>query len=129
MHMLIWWKRCLEMMRDFLVQDIFQNERILLTKSLIVDKKCISWHSPWSAFNYLFSQVAIVAGDTGCGKSTQVPQYLIEAGFTHVACTQPRRIAAISLSKRVAYETLNQYGSEVAYQIRHGIFYYSLCYL
>ncbi|XP_076818876.1 putative ATP-dependent RNA helicase DHX34 [Clavelina lepadiformis] len=64
------------------------------------------------------NKVTIVAGDTGCGKSTQVPQYLIEAGFTHVACTQPRRIAAISLSKRVAYETLNQYGSEVAYQIR-----------
>lgn len=35
-----------------------------------------------------------------------------------IACTQPRRIACISLSKRVAYETLNEYGSEVGYQIR-----------
>lgn len=34
------------------------------------------------------------------------------------ACTQPRRIACISLSKRVAFETLNEYGSEVGYQIR-----------
>ena len=34
-----------------------------------------------------------------------------------VACTQPRRIACISLSKRVAYETLNEYGTQVAYQV------------
>ena len=48
----------------------------------------------------------------------QVPQYLLQAGFTNIACTQPRRIACISLAKRVSYETLNEYGSEVAYQVR-----------
>ncbi|XP_008287999.1 putative ATP-dependent RNA helicase DHX34 [Stegastes partitus] len=62
--------------------------------------------------------VVVVAGDTGCGKSTQVPQYLLSAGFTQVACTQPRRIACISLAKRVSFESLNQYGSKVGYQIR-----------
>lgn len=74
----------------------------------------------------------IIAGDTGCGKSTQVwsnfwshlfvyyqvPQYLLEGGYTGIACTQPRRIACTALARRVAYETLNTYGSQVAYQIR-----------
>ncbi|XP_064608809.1 probable ATP-dependent RNA helicase DHX34 [Liolophura sinensis] len=64
------------------------------------------------------NQVVVVAGDTGCGKSTQVPQYLLEGGFTKIACTQPRRIACISLSKRVGFETLNEYGTQVAYQVR-----------
>nr|XP_046245750.1 probable ATP-dependent RNA helicase DHX34 [Scatophagus argus] len=62
--------------------------------------------------------VVVVAGDTGCGKSTQVPQYLLSAGFSHLACTQPRRIACISLAKRVSFESLNQFGSKVGHQIR-----------
>lgn len=65
-------------------------------------------------------QVVLVAGDTGCGKSTQVPQYLLGAGFGKIACTQPRRIACISLAKRVGYETLSEYGSEIAFQVRGG---------
>ena len=64
------------------------------------------------------NSIVLIAGDTGCGKSTQVPQYLMHAGYANIACTQPRRIACISLSKRVSYETLNEYGSQVGYQIR-----------
>ncbi|CAF0932979.1 unnamed protein product, partial [Didymodactylos carnosus] len=64
------------------------------------------------------NQVILVAGDTGCGKSTQIPRYLLEAGIDKIACTQPRRIACISLAKRVGYETLNEYGDQVGYQVR-----------
>ncbi|XP_044764226.1 probable ATP-dependent RNA helicase DHX34 [Coccinella septempunctata] len=64
------------------------------------------------------SRVLLIAGDTGCGKSTQVPQYVMEAGYKKIVCTQPRRIACISLSKRVAYETLTEFKSTVGYQIK-----------
>lgn len=64
------------------------------------------------------NKITIIAGDTGCGKSTQVPQYLLNAGFEKIACTQPRRLACISLSKRVSYETMNKFGEQVGYQIR-----------
>lgn len=100
-------------------------------------------------------KVVIIAGDTGCGKSTQIPQFLSQAGFNRIgnkatvystsqftfksaiegtlsddnrvnciccfsiiACTQPRRIACISLSKRVAREMLMEFGADVGYQIR-----------
>ncbi len=43
---------------------------------------------------------------------------MLEANCDQIACTQPRRIACMSLAKRVSYETLNEYRSEVAYQVR-----------
>ncbi len=48
----------------------------------------------------------------------QVPQFLLQAGYGRVACTQPRRISAMGLCRRVSYETLHEHGSEVAYQVR-----------
>ncbi|XP_066148690.1 probable ATP-dependent RNA helicase DHX34 [Euwallacea fornicatus] len=64
------------------------------------------------------NRVILIAGNTGCGKSTQVPQYVMEAGYKKVVCTQPRRIACVSLAKRVSYETLSEFKSIIGYQIR-----------
>ncbi|XP_063236844.1 pre-mRNA-splicing factor ATP-dependent RNA helicase DHX16 [Bacillus rossius redtenbacheri] len=67
-------------------------------------------------------QVLIIEGETGSGKTTQIPQYLREAGFTRddkkIGCTQPRRVAAMSVSARVAEEMGVKLGNEVGYSIR-----------
>ncbi|KAL6637954.1 hypothetical protein ACP70R_025526 [Stipagrostis hirtigluma subsp. patula] len=67
------------------------------------------------------NQVLVVIGETGSGKTTQVTQYLAEAGYTtrgKIACTQPRRVAAESVAKRVADEFGCRLGEEVGYSIR-----------
>lgn len=67
------------------------------------------------------NQLLIVVGETGSGKTTQLTQYLAEAGFTKngmIGCTQPRRVAAMSVAKRVAEEVGCQLGQEVGYTIR-----------
>lgn len=68
------------------------------------------------------NQVLIVVGETGSGKSTQMTQYLLEAGYTkggkRVGCTQPRRVAAMSVAKRVAEERGTRLGEEVGYSVR-----------
>ena len=67
-------------------------------------------------------QVLIIVGETGSGKTTQIPQYLHEAGYTNngmkIGCTQPRRVAAMSVAARVAEEVGVKLGNEVGYAIR-----------
>ena len=67
-------------------------------------------------------QVMIVVAETGSGKTTQIPQYLHEAGYTKdgmkIGVTQPRRVAAMSVATRVAEEMGVRVGHEVGYSIR-----------
>ena len=64
------------------------------------------------------SPVIIVLGDTGCGKTTQLPQILAEEGFGPICITQPRRVAAITAARRVAQECGTQLGDEVGFAVR-----------
>lgn len=68
-------------------------------------------------------QVVIVSGETGCGKTTQLPQFILEDADEsmmqcNIICTQPRRISAVSVATRVANERGEQVGDTVGYAVR-----------
>ena len=62
--------------------------------------------------------VIIVVGETGSGKTTQLPQMLVNAGYGRVVVTQPRRVAAIAAARRVATEMGSNVGGDVGYAVR-----------
>jgi ATP-dependent RNA helicase DHX36 len=72
------------------------------------------------------NQVILIAGETGCGKTTQVPQYILEDSWgkgkpCRIMCTQPRRLSATSVADRIAQERMERIGSKessVGYTIR-----------
>ncbi|KAJ0910906.1 putative hydrolase [Helianthus annuus] len=69
------------------------------------------------------NQVVLISGETGCGKTTQVPQYLLDSMWSKgdackIVCTQPRRISAISVAERISFERGENIGESVGYKIR-----------
>ena len=67
------------------------------------------------------NQVVVIAGETGSGKTTQIPKMCLEAGLgieAKIGCTQPRRVAALSISRRIAEELNVTWGREVGCTIR-----------
>ena len=64
------------------------------------------------------NQVVIVAGETGSGKTTQLPKILLELGYSSIGHTQPRRIAARTIAERIAEELGSELGGLVGYRVR-----------
>ncbi|GAV85634.1 dsrm domain-containing protein/DEAD domain-containing protein/Helicase_C domain-containing protein/HA2 domain-containing protein/OB_NTP_bind domain-containing protein [Cephalotus follicularis] len=71
------------------------------------------------------NQVIVISGETGCGKTTQIPQYVLESeiesgrgAFCSIICTQPRRISAMSVAERVSSERGEPLGETVGYKVR-----------
>lgn len=72
---------------------------------------------PLPSFPCRDNSIVIVVGETGSGKTTQLTQYLHEDGYTDygmIGCTQPRRVAAMSVAKRVSEEMGGSLGEEVS---------------
>ncbi|PON66853.1 ATP-dependent RNA helicase DHX [Parasponia andersonii] len=71
------------------------------------------------------NQVIVISGETGCGKTTQLPQYVLESeiesgrgAFCSIICTQPRRISAMAVAERVSTERGEPLGETVGYKVR-----------
>ncbi|XP_023205759.1 putative ATP-dependent RNA helicase DHX57 isoform X1 [Xiphophorus maculatus] len=96
-------------------------------KSMLEQRRNLpAWQEKENILDELDScQVLVISGMTGCGKTTQIPQFILDASLAgpagqvaNIICTQPRRISAISVAQRVAQERAECLGNSVGYQIR-----------
>lgn len=85
-----------------------------------IRQKLPAYHYQDDICNVIKSKsVTLLSGDTGCGKSTQVPQYILDSDPNcNIVVTQPRRISAISIAERVAWERCEEVGQMVGYNVR-----------
>ncbi|CAB0037009.1 unnamed protein product [Trichogramma brassicae] len=94
-----------------------------------VRKQLPAWNKMNEVLNTIQeNQVTIISGETGCGKSTQIPQFILDDWIINlskdcmehaeIVCTQPRRLSAIGVAERVASERDENVGNTIGYQIR-----------
>ncbi|MED6155531.1 hypothetical protein PIB30_006033 [Stylosanthes scabra] len=65
------------------------------------------------------NRATLIVGEAGCGKSSQIPQFLLDEGLSPILCTQPRRFAVVAVAKMVAKARNCEVGEEVGYHIGH----------
>ncbi|XP_006457150.1 hypothetical protein AGABI2DRAFT_79146 [Agaricus bisporus var. bisporus H97] len=94
-------------------------------KTILETRKKLPVYGQMEEFLEIFNknQIMVMVGETGSGKTTQIPQFVAFSDLPHtrgkmVACTQPRRVAAMSVAKRVADEMDVELGRQVGYSIR-----------
>lgn len=94
-------------------------------KKILEARKKLPVYGYMEEFYRIFNetQITVMVGETGSGKTTQIPQFVAYSDLPHlkgkmIACTQPRRVAAMSVAKRVADEMDVELGKEVGYSIR-----------
>ncbi|KAM0015378.1 putative RNA helicase transcription factor C3H family [Helianthus debilis subsp. tardiflorus] len=92
---------------DLPPSENFKNLPIMSLRSKIVEK-------------IMENRVTLIVGETGCGKSSQVPQFLLEENIEPIICTQPRRFAVVAVAKMVAKARNCVIGGEVGYHIGHS---------
>uniref|UniRef100_A0A2P2J473 RNA helicase n=2 Tax=Rhizophora mucronata TaxID=61149 RepID=A0A2P2J473_RHIMU len=88
-------------------QSNFSSLPVMAMKEKIVEK-------------ILENRVTLIIGETGCGKSSQVPQFLLEENMEPILCTQPRRFAVVAVARMVAKSRNCELGGEVGYHIGHS---------
>ena len=119
-----------EIKQDFI--DEFTKDKTNKTRGLNMDSELpIIYHEREIMENVINNIVTIVCGETGSGKSTQIPQFIYRAaeqaawkfkggrGSVMIGITQPRRVAAVALAQRVSDELKTEMGKQVGYQIRY----------
>ncbi|KAJ7796641.1 P-loop containing nucleoside triphosphate hydrolase protein [Mycena olivaceomarginata] len=94
-------------------------------KKILDARKKLPVYAQMDDFYKMFTnnQIIIVVGETGSGKTTQIPQFIVYSDLPHtkgkiIACAQPRRVAAVSVAERVADEMDVELGRHVGYSIR-----------
>ncbi|XP_028060184.1 DExH-box ATP-dependent RNA helicase DExH5, mitochondrial-like [Camellia sinensis] len=116
------WKRSLQMRSQ---QQVWQESSE--GRKLLEFRRSLPAYKEKEALLMAISQnqVVIVSGETGCGKTTQIPQFILESEIESVhgaqcsiICTQPRRISAMSVSERVATERGEKLGEMIGYKVR-----------
>ncbi|KAF2681631.1 P-loop containing nucleoside triphosphate hydrolase protein [Lentithecium fluviatile CBS 122367] len=122
----ITWDKATLQSQKLLSQWQANQETPAQKKMMVVRQSLPAWRLRYDIVRTVNeSQVTIISGETGSGKSTQSVQFILDdliqrqlGGVANIICTQPRRISALGLADRVADERCSQVGEEIGYAIR-----------